>query len=333
MISERARLTAAHTSNYEEPATELQQKSLRTRLDSTEHERQNIDVRKFLAGLLIMSALEVVAATEADISESPFATVDGIKVHYTSYGEGAAAVLFVHGWIGDETLWQEQGPALAAQNLRAITIDLPGHGQSDKPPIAYTSDLYARAIAAVLDHAGVKTATLVGHSLGAAAIRQFYRHYPQRVSALVIVDGALRPFGDAAMLERFLAPFRGADYEQAVNRAMDGMTQQIRDESVRTRIKAAAAKTPQHVGVSEMEASDAPELWNPDAIDVPVLIILAKSPRWTTDYERFVRSFIPNLQYETWDGVSHFLMMEKPREFTDALVGFMRKHRLLTERS
>ena len=279
-----------------------------------------------------MTASHIAAAKEPGAPESRSASFDGVKVHYTTYGEGPAAVLFVHGWMGDETLWQEQGPALAALNIRAITIDLPGHGQSDKPTIAYTSDFYAGAIAAVLDDAGVKTVTLVGHSLGAATIRQFYRHYPERVSALVIVDGALRPFGDPAMLDRFLEPFRGPDYEQQALRALDGMTQQMKDESARARIRAAAAKTPQHVGLSEMETSAAPELWQPDKIDVPVLIILARSPRWTADYEQFVRSFIPNLQYDTWDGVSHFLMMEKPREFTEALVNFMRAHELLAER-
>ena len=82
-----------------------------------------------------------------------------------------------------------------------------------------------------------------------------------------------------------------------------------------------------------MEATLDPALWKPDTIDVPVLMIMARNPRWNADYEQFVRSFIPNLDYETWDNVSHFLMMEKPREFTDALLAFMRQHLLLHERS
>lgn len=272
-------------------------------------------------------------AIEPGAAVSLGAEVDGVKVHYTSYGEGPVAVVFVHGWSCDETFWAAQGPALAAQNIRAITIDLPGHGQSDKPTIDYTMNLNARAITAVLDHAEVKSATLIGHSLGAAAIRQAYRRIPGRVSALVIVDGALRPFGDAAMLEKFIAPLRGPDFQQAFGRSLEGMTQQIRDPLLREKIKTQVAQTPQHVVVSAMESSADPALWKPDQIDVPVLMIMARNPRWNADYEQFVRSFIPNLQYETWDGVSHFLMMEKPREFTEALVKFMRTHLLLPERS
>jgi pimeloyl-ACP methyl ester carboxylesterase len=290
-------------------------------------------MKRILSAILIMIALHIAAASEPGAAESQSAHVDGLKIHYTNYGEGPFAVVFVHGWTCDENVWEGQGPALVAQNIRAITIDLPGHGQSDKPQIDYTPDLSARAIAAVLDHAGVKTGVLVGHSLGTAAIRQAYRQFPGRVAALVVVDGALRPFGDAAMLEQFIAPLRGAEYEQAIARSIDAMTQQISDLAARARIKASMGRSPQHVTVSAMEATRDPTLWKPDMIDVPVLMIMARNPRWNADYEQFVQSFIPNLDYQVWENVSHFLMMEKPREFSEALVAFMRKHLLLPERS
>jgi pimeloyl-ACP methyl ester carboxylesterase len=280
-----------------------------------------------------MTAVHTAAAGEPGAAESRFAKLDDLKVHYTSYGEGPMAVVFVHGWSCDETVWEGQGPALAAQNIRAITIDLPGHGKSDKPQIDYTLQLYARAITAVLRDAGVTTATLVGHSLGTGTVREVYRQTPGVVAALVVVDGALRPFSDRAMLESFIAPLRGPDYRENMSRSIDGMTRQMKDEALRTKIKATVLETPQHVAVSEMEATLDSTLWKPDMINVPVLMILARSPIWTPDYEQFVRSFIPRLEYETWDGVSHFLMMEKPREFTEALVKFMRTHLLLPERS
>ena len=69
-------------------------------------------------------------------------------------------------------------------------------------------DLHARAIDAVLDDAAVKSAVLIGHSNGTPVMRQFYRRFPEKVKGLVIVDGALRPFGDAAIMENFIAPSR-----------------------------------------------------------------------------------------------------------------------------
>ena len=280
-----------------------------------------------------MTTHDTIAAAEPGAPQSRTAEVEGLKVHYTNYGDAPFAVVFVHGWSCDETVWETQGPALVRQNVRAITIDLPGHGQSDKPRIDYTMDLYARAIDAVLRDAAVEKAVLVAHSNGTPAIRQFYRHFPERASALVIADGKLRPLADRAAMERFIAPLRGENYAQAAGAVIDTMTKPIADASLRGRIKTMMLKTPQHVAVSEFENTIDPALWKPDPINVPVLMVLAKSPMWDAEYERFARSIAPQLDYEVWENVSHFLMMEKPREFTDALLAFMRKHLLLPERS
>jgi pimeloyl-ACP methyl ester carboxylesterase len=283
--------------------------------------------------LLLMPTDDTAAAAEPGAPQSRVAELDGLKVHYTNYGDAPFAVVFVHGWSCDEMVWAEQGPALVRQNVRALTIDLPGHGQSDKPRIDYTMDLYARAIDAVLRHAGVEKAVLVAHSNGTPAIRQFYRHFPEKVGALVIVDGKLRPIADKAAIDAFIAPLRGDNYAQAAGALIDGMTKPIADAKLRTGIKETMLRTPQHVAVSELESTTDPDLWIPDPISVPVLMILAKSPVWTAEYEQFARSVAPQLDYQVWEGVSHFLMMEKPREFTAALLAFMRQHLLLPERS
>ena len=280
-----------------------------------------------------MATNDTLAADDPGAPLSRTTEIGGLKVHYTSYGDAPFAVVFVHGWSCDETVWEKQGPALVRQNVRALTIDLPGHGQSDTPRIDYTMDFYARAIEAVIRDARVEKAVLVAHSNGTPAVRQFYRHFPEKVSALVIVDGKLRPFADAAAMDKFIAPLRGDDYAQAAGAVIDAMTKPIADPKLRQRIKTMMLKTPQHVAVSEFENTTDAALWKPDPINVPVLMILAKSPVWNAEYEQFARSIAPQLDYDVWENVSHFLMMEKPREFTDALLGFMRKHLLLPERS
>ena len=49
-------------------------------------------------------------------------------------------------------------------------------------------------------------------------------------------------------------------------------------------------RTPQYVGVSEFESTLDPDLWKPDKITVPVLMLLAKQPAWNAEYEQFARS-------------------------------------------
>jgi len=288
-------------------------------------------VKKFVAILSTLAAASSLIG-QPIVSDSRSVDLDGAKVHYTNYGKGDAALLFVHGWSCDETVWSEQAAALA-EKIRVITIDLPGHGQSDKPHIAYTMDLYVRAIDAVLRDANVGSVILVGHSNGTPVVRQFYRKFPAKVRGLVIVEGGLRPFVGAANMEKFIAPLRGDDYPEAAGHFIDGMTKPIKDAALRDRIKSLVMRTPQYVAVSEFEATAEPALWEEDKIDIPVLMILAKQPIWSAEYEQFARKLVPTLDYQVWENVSHFVMMEKPREFNQALAAFLEKNQLLPKRS
>ena len=76
------------------------------------------------------------------------AKYDGARVHYESHGKGKEAVVFIHGWSCDLTFWRGQAPVYDAH--RSLLIDLPGHGQSDKPDVSYTPERFARAIEAVM---------------------------------------------------------------------------------------------------------------------------------------------------------------------------------------
>jgi alpha-beta hydrolase superfamily lysophospholipase len=120
-----------------------------------------------------------------------FAKLDAMRVHYQNYGEGRDAIVFIHGWSCNLDFWKANIPAFTEQS-RVIAIDLPGHGESDKPQITYLMDLFALAIDAVITDAKVEQVTLVGHSMGVPVIRQFYRKHPDKTRALVIADGSLR---------------------------------------------------------------------------------------------------------------------------------------------
>ncbi|MEO7166954.1 MAG: alpha/beta hydrolase [Spartobacteria bacterium] len=279
----------------------------------------------FSLGILLLGGMAGFAEMEPS---SHFASTEGARVHYTNYGAGETALLFVHGWSSDETVWKKQAADLA-KSIRVITVDLPGHGQSEQPEVAYTMDYYARALDAVLKDAGLKSVTLVGHSNGTPVVRQFYRRYPQEVRGLIIVDGALRSFGDAAQMEKFIAPLRASNYAENAGKFIDQITAPMTDPAERAAVKTMMLRTPQRVAVSEMEGILDPALWKTDKIEVPVLMVLAKSPFWTPEYEAFVRGFVPHLQYETFEGVSHFLMLDKPREFNALVLTFLQKNNLM----
>jgi len=60
-----------------------------------------------------------------------------------------------------------------------------------------------------------------------------------------------------------------------------------------------------------------------------VLAIMAKNPFFGPDLEQSFRSIAPNLDFQLWDGVGHFIMMEKPKEFNAAVLMWLDKNNLL----
>lgn len=262
---------------------------------------------------------------EKPAGQSKFAKVDGARVHYVNYGKGNDAVVLIHGWTMNADNWRDQIPAVA-ERYRVIAIDLPGHGQSDKPKLTYSMDYFARAVEAVMRDAKVKRAVFVGHSMGTPVARQFYRKYPEKTVGIVVVDGPLRAFGEKAMMDAMISGFRGPTYRDAVSQMLGSMYGPILSPEARQRINASTASTPQYVLVSAMEGMADPSLWGTDKINVPVLAVMAKNPFFGPDLETLFRGIAPNLEFHMWEGVGHFLMMDRPKEFTELVLQFLEKN-------
>jgi pimeloyl-ACP methyl ester carboxylesterase len=273
-----------------------------------------------------------VTASRASDGESRFAKLDDTRIHYKSYGKGDEAIVLIHGWGGNLDLWSEHVARLRSARDRVVVLSLPGHGESDKPQTVYNMDFYARAVEAVLRDAKVKRGVLVGHSMGTPVMREFYRKYPKKTLALVIVDGALRPYPDKKLMATVIAGFRGPNYREVGKQMFAGMSGPNLSPAIRDRIQVSFMNTPQHVLVSAMEGMADDSIWGQDKINVPVLAVMAKSPFWPADTEQFYRSIAPVLDFEMWDGVGHFLQMEKPAQFDDSVIKFLDKHKLLKKR-
>ncbi len=259
---------------------------------------------------------------------SHFAKLDKARIHYVNYGKGAETLVLIHGWTQNIDAWRDNIPDFVGR-YHVIAIDLPGHGQSDKPQVPYSMEFFARAVDAVMRDAKVKRAVLVGHSMGTPVARQFYRKYPDKTLAIVIVDGSLRPFGDKAMLDQLIAGFRGPNYRDVVGQMMTMISGTNLSAEVKGRINSSSNNTPQNVLVSAMEGMADPSIWGEDKLNVPVLAIMARTPLVPPNVEESFRVIAPTMDFQMWDGVGHFIMMEKPKEFNAAVLQWLEKNKLL----
>jgi tetratricopeptide (TPR) repeat protein len=128
---------------------------------------------------------------------------DGTRLMYVERGDAdGTPVVLLHGYTDSMRSYQRVLPHLP-QSLRIFAVTQRGHGGSDKPEGSYTSDVFARDVAAFLDSLGLERAVIVGHSMGSTVAQRFAVEYPQRTQALVL-EGAFMPRPANAEVRKFL---------------------------------------------------------------------------------------------------------------------------------
>lgn len=114
--------------------------------------------------------------------------VNGVKIHFVTAGEGES-VLLIHGLYANADMnWRLPGIFGAlAKNYQVIAVDLPGHGQSDKPDSA---DAYGEQLVEdmvlLLDHLKIEKAHVVGYSMGGMVSMKLMTKHPERLRSVAV---------------------------------------------------------------------------------------------------------------------------------------------------
>jgi pimeloyl-ACP methyl ester carboxylesterase len=139
----------------------------------------------------------------------PYATNDGVRIHYETEGDGPALLLH-HGFMLSLEDWRDGGFVDALKDDYAlILMDPRGHGTSDKPhdSAAYTIETRVADVVAVIDDAGIDQAVYWGYSQGGVVGFAAVQHAPERFRAFVI-GGAAPDAGNPEAQQRQAAALR-----------------------------------------------------------------------------------------------------------------------------
>ena len=122
---------------------------------------------------------------------------EGRTLAYTDYGDGSRIVVLLHGLLLSQRMHEPLAKALAARGNRVLTLDLLGHGGSERPldPQCYSMTFFGEQVIALLDHLEIDEAVILGTSLGANTAIEAAALAPERLRGMVIempvLDGAL----------------------------------------------------------------------------------------------------------------------------------------------
>ena len=110
----------------------------------------------------------------------------GLEVAYERVGEGPPLVL-VHGGTVDGRMWQPQLAGLKDE-FTVVAWDEPGAGRSSDVPADFGLPDFARCLAALIDEIALGPAHVAGLSWGGTFVLELYRHHPELVATLILVD-------------------------------------------------------------------------------------------------------------------------------------------------
>lgn len=263
--------------------------------------------------------------------------VDGIRTHYFVAGGGPAVVL-LHGLGASVVAWRDNiGPL--ADRFTVYAVDIPGHGDSAKPRMAYTLDQGVDFLTGFLDAVGVATAALIGNSMGGLIALRTAIEHPGRVSHLVLVDSAGLGREVSPYLRLMSLPLLGEAIERSSNRGTEAMlrvvfarqdliTPELVEELTRTRAshgaKRAALRMLRHgVGVRGVRPRIRLEHRLPE-LSVPVLVAWGEEDRIFPVAQAIDAAHgSPSIQLAVFPKCGHWPQMEGTAEFNDLLLDFL----------
>jgi pimeloyl-ACP methyl ester carboxylesterase len=144
--------------------------------------------------LLALFTFAFATTASAQASQSAYADVNGIRLHYLQAGSGEPVVL-LHGFGQTSHMWRPLIKELA-KNHTVIAPDLRGYGSSTAPADGYTKAAMARDIHALVTRLGHKSIELVGHDIGLMVAYAYAAQYPTEVKRIVLMEAFLPGVGD-----------------------------------------------------------------------------------------------------------------------------------------
>jgi YbgC/YbaW family acyl-CoA thioester hydrolase len=253
-------------------------------------------------------------------------TVGGVRLAVEHRGSGPA-ILFIHGFPFDRSIWQHQIDTLTG--YRRIAPDLRGMGQSDAPDLGYSMSTYAEDLLGLLDGLGEGQVVVCGLSLGGYIAFEFVRRWRERVRGLILMDTRAEP--DSAEGRRARDGLISRVREQGPIAAAEAMlprlfTPQVSPEIIE-RVRKVILNTPVAGIVGALSAMRE----RPDSTPlletltgVPTLVLVGAEDAITPPtISQSMAAAIPGARLMEIPGAGHLPCIEQPVPTTRAILKFL----------
>jgi len=248
---------------------------------------------------------------------------NGTKLAFENGGAGGPAFVFVHGTSCDRSFFAPQAEHFARQH-RVVSVDLRGHGESDKPSGPYPIAAYADDLAYIIEHQGLGKVVAVGHSMGGMIVLELAAAHPDCVGAIVMVDSTL-PFSPDryTAVEAVAAGIEAGD--QGPRRQwIESMFLPNSDRQLVEKVMRVMLAAPPHVAASAIRGALEFDCQTAAALcKVPALHLAASPQRIPPP---LIAERLQNLVNGCTVGAGHFNQLEVPDQVNAMIEGFLRHY-------
>ena len=246
-------------------------------------------------------------------------TINGIELAYERMGAGQP-LLLLHGYPLDHHLWDSLTPLLL-DSFDLLLPDLRGFGASSSGEAVPGMGTFASDLAGLLDHLGISTAYVVGHSMGGYVALTFARQYPQRISGLGLVGSQV--LADPPDRKEGRYKTAAEALEKGIQGVVDGMAPKFtpKQELLGTIRQMMQRQAPlAYVGALKAmaERQDSTELVT--RFTFPVVLVHGEADELIpVARAREVKAAVPHAVLAELPGVGHLPMLEAPGETAEAI--------------
>jgi len=268
------------------------------------------------------------------------AEIDGVKLHYLTAGHGPSVIL-LHGYAENSLMWRPIMPVLA-ERFTVIAPDLPGIGDSAIPADGLDMKTAAIRMHALARSLGVEKAKVVGHDIGLMVAYAYAAQFPTEVEKLVVMDAFLPGVGQWEAVYnnpgfwhfRFNGPtpeklVQGRErlyFEHYWNDFAADKTRSIPEADRKAYAAAYAKPGRMRAGwayfVSFAQAAKDFAQFAQTQLTMPVLAIGGEKSLGEMLGQQ-MKLVAPDLTVVVLKDTGHWLLEERPKETTDALVKFL----------
>jgi pimeloyl-ACP methyl ester carboxylesterase len=257
----------------------------------------------------------------------PATTYAGLAADDVGRSDDRPPLVLLHGLTFDRQMWRPSLVELETMDpgRRAISIDLPGHGDSPDS-MSYTVEAVVERVHEAVGEAGLQAPVVVGHSAAAGTAFLYGVMHPSR--GVVAVEGTLRVGAFAGMAQAMEPMLRGPGFREAWDRitarvfGLDEVDPEVRDFVVATSRprqeivlgywRELFERTPQ-----ELDALVAQGASSIRASGLPYVSVVGHDP--SPEDGDWIRSNMPGMRTEVWPHSGHFPHLAHPRRFAEIL--------------